>query len=113
MNILNNFNNKSDYLFLNNRSTPFNRKTLNKLMEKITKNLSLKIKVTCYTMRHSIASHLIQNKVDIRDVQELLGHESIKRTQSYCHLTITDLKKVHAMFHPREICNNEIKDINN
>ncbi|MBN2545215.1 MAG: tyrosine-type recombinase/integrase [Spirochaetes bacterium] len=95
-------NNNSDYLFLNNRSTPFNRQTLNKLMNRLTKNLGLKIKVTCYTYRHSIATHLIQNKVDIRFVQELLGHESIKTTQRYCHLTITDLKKVHALYHPRE-----------
>jgi site-specific recombinase XerD len=49
---------------------------------------------------------LIQNKVDISYVGELLGHESIKTTEKYCHLTITDLKKVHAMFHPREIKNN-------
>jgi len=95
-------NKDSDYLFLNNRFFPFNRLTLNKLMNRLTKNLGLKIKVTCYTYRHSTATQLIQNKVDIRYVQELLGHESIKTTQRYCHLTITDLKKVHALCHPRE-----------
>ncbi len=106
-------NNNSDYLFLNSRCSPFNRKTLNTLMQKLTKNLSLKIKVTCYTYRHSLATHLIQNKVDISYVGELLGHESIKTTERYCHLTITDLKKVHALYHPREMIDNEIKAINN
>lgn len=96
-------NNKNDYLFLNDRGLPFNRKTLNNLMERITRNLELKIKVTCYTFRHSVATHMIQNKVDIRFVQELLGHESIKTTQRYLHLTITDLKKVHSLYHPREV----------
>lgn len=102
-------NTQSEYLFLNNRSTPFNRNTLNKLMERLTRHLGFKKKVTCYTYRHSIATQLIQNKVDIKFVQELLGHESIKTTQRYCHLTITDLKKVHALFHPREACGDSNK----
>jgi site-specific recombinase XerD len=79
-------------------------------MTRLTKHLGFNKKVTCYTYRHSIATQLIQNKVDIRYVQELLRHESIKTTQRYCHLTITDLKRVHALFHPREIYSGSVKD---
>ena len=53
-------------------------------------------------LRHSCATHMVQNGAPLRHVQELLGHNSIETTQIYTQLTITDLKDAHGRFHPRE-----------
>ena len=92
------------HLFLTLRGNPFNRETINKcVIGTVLKGVKLNKKISCYTFRHSIATHLIKNKVDIRFVQELLGHSSLRTTQKYCHLEISDLKKMHALYHPREV----------
>ena len=72
-------------------------------MRQVMKNVRINKKVSCYTFRHSLATHLVKNKVDIRYVGQLLGHESLRTTQKYVHLEISDLKKMHAMYHPREM----------
>ncbi len=92
------------YLFLTERGQKFDRETLNKcVIRQVMKNVRINKKVSCYTFRHSVATHLVKNKVDIRFVSQLLGHESLRTTQKYTHLDINDLKKVHSMFHPREL----------
>ncbi len=92
------------YLFLSQRGNPFSRDTINAcVIRSVLRNVKLNKKITCYSMRHAVATHLIKNKVDIRYVSELLGHKSINTTQKYCHLEISDLKKMHALYHPREI----------
>ena len=58
--------------------------------------------ISCYTFRHSVASQLLHNKADIAHIAKLLGHASLRTTQQYLHIDITDLKKVHSMCHPRE-----------
>jgi integrase len=55
-----------------------------------------------HVWRHTYASHLIQNRANLRHVQDLLGHRSLATTERYSRLTITDLKEAHAKFHPRE-----------
>ena len=91
------------YLFLSERGRPFNRETLNRcVITQVMKYVKINKKVSCYTFRHSVASHLVKNKVDIRYVSQLLGHESLKTTQKYVHLEISDLKKMHSLYHPRE-----------
>lgn len=55
-----------------------------------------------HTFRHSVATHLLQRGAGIRYIQELLGHRSILATQIYTRVTIPDLKRAHAKFHPRE-----------
>ena len=91
------------YLFLTTRGCKFD-KAIIKWKSNSTSNERFRInkKVTCYTFRHSIATHLVKNKVDIQFVSQLLGHESLKTTQKYVHLEISDLKKVMSMYHPRE-----------
>ena len=57
--------------------------------------------VSAHTLRHSFATHLLQEGAGIREIQELLGHEDVSTTQIYSHLNIKKLKKDYKKFHPR------------
>lgn len=99
------------WLFLSQRGNPFNKSTINKcVMNSITRNMDSNKHISCYTMRHSVASHLLANNVDIMYIAKLLGHSSLKTTQRYLRIEIGDLKKMHSLYHPRERKNQEILD---
>ena len=91
------------YLFLTTRGKPFNRSTVNKcVIHQVMNHVNIQKHVTAYTFRHSTASHLVKSKVDIRFIQELLGHSNLQTTQKYTHLNMEDLKKMHQLHHPRD-----------
>ena len=90
-------------LFLSSRGTPFTRETINRsVMGRANKLLGGRKRISCYSLRHGVASHLIANGVDIFYVAKLLGHESLETTKRYLKMEISDLKRVHAKYHPRE-----------
>jgi integrase/recombinase XerD len=62
----------------------------------------IKKNITTHTIRHTCATHMLRNGAPIRHVQEMLGHESLESTQVYTRVTINDLKKIHAKYHPGE-----------
>ena len=90
-------------LFLSQRGNPFNKTTINKsVMRAVTRKLGGKRYLSCYSLRHGIATHLLANRVDITYIARLLGHASLRTTQRYAHVEIGDLKKMHSLYHPRE-----------
>ena len=62
----------------------------------------IKKQVTCHTLRHTCATHLLKHRANIRYIQQQLGHRSLKTTQKYLQVEIGDLKEVHRRCHPRE-----------
>ena len=91
------------FLFLTQHGNPFNRKSINKfVMKPIGRRSMVKKDITVYSFRHSIATHLLQRRVDVAYIAELLGHKSLNTTQQYLKIDISDLKRVHSLYHPRE-----------
>ena len=75
---------------------------IEKIVAKYARRCGLSIKVSPHTLRHSFATDLLIGGADLRSVQEMLGHESIRTTQVYTHVTNRHLKEVHKAFHGRE-----------
>jgi site-specific recombinase XerD len=70
-------------------------------VERYAKVAGVKKKVTPHLWRHTCATHLLQNRANLRHVQELLGHKSLATTERYLRVTIADLKDAHRRHHPR------------
>lgn len=96
-------NHNTDRLFLSYRGNPIDAHTLGDLVKAHAGLAKIKRKhVTPHVLRHSCATHMVQNNANLRHVQEMLGHESLATTERYLRLTIVDLKQAHAKYHPRE-----------
>ncbi len=94
-------NKKSSSLFLNYRGESLTRKGIWKNLKKQCRMLNLNINYTVHTLRHSFATHLIQNGADIRGVQALMGHSSINSTEIYTHLDMRHLESQYNKYHIR------------
>ncbi len=87
-------------LFLGLTGEPISRQTIYLLVKEYSERIGLE-DVSPHTLRHSFATHLIQNRADIRSVQQMLGHADISTTQIYTHMTDVHLRKTYEKFHPR------------
>ena len=91
----------STFLFVSKKCASINRKSVWRLLKRYMERTPINKNITPHTLRHSFATHLLQNNVDLRSVQELLGHIDISTTQIYTHVVPLQLKKTHKKHHPR------------
>ncbi len=87
-------------LFVTDAGNPINRQIIFLFIKEYAKKIGIE-DVSPHTLRHSFATHLIQNSADIRSVQQMLGHADISTTQIYTHITDVHLRKTYERFHPR------------
>lgn len=91
----------SEFVFVSRGGKRLSREMLWVLVKKYVQRAGLPKKTSPHTLRHSFATHLLAGGADLRAVQELLGHASIRTTQLYTHVDHSRLKALHAKFHPR------------
>jgi len=92
---------ESDYLFISKKGSKLNRKSVWRLLKNYVAQTQINKNITPHTLRHSFATHLLENGADLRSVQELLGHMDISTTQIYTHLVKEELQKIHSKYHPK------------
>lgn len=88
-------------VFLSTRGRPLSRKTIWVHIKKYARTAGIKKNITPHTLRHSFATHLLDNGADLRVIQEMLGHADISTTQIYTHVDQGRVKEAHYRFHPR------------
>ncbi len=89
-----------EYLIINARGKQITTRGVEKIIDDIVKKASLKKHVSPHMLRHSFATHMLNEGCDIRTVQELLGHESLESTQIYTHVSNERLREVYLKCHP-------------
>jgi integrase/recombinase XerC len=92
---------QSDALFLNNKGGRLTTRSVGRMLEKHLQSAGLDPRTTPHTLRHSFATHLLDNGADIRGVQELLGHKALTTTQVYTHVTPKRMEESYRAAHPR------------
>ncbi|WP_017471873.1 tyrosine recombinase XerC [Amphibacillus jilinensis] len=91
----------SSAVFLNAKGTPLTDRGIRFILNKIVKDAALTIHIHPHALRHTFATHLLNEGADLRSVQELLGHDHLSSTQIYTHVTKDRLKDVYMKNHPR------------
>ncbi len=94
-------NQDCEYLFISKKGSKLNRKSVWRLLKNYVSRININKNITPHTLRHSFATHMIENGADLRSVQELLGHMDISTTQIYTHLAKKKLQEIHKQFHPK------------
>ena len=91
----------SDYLFLNNNGSSLTAGGVEYIINKVVKMSGIKSHVSPHTLRHTFATHMLNEGADLKSVQELLGHSDLKTTGIYTHVSNEHLRKVYLSAHPR------------
>lgn len=89
-----------EHLFLNYRHEPITTRSIQRIFEMFRKFLKIHRPITPHKIRHSFATHLLQQGADLRVVQELLGHKTISSTEKYTHVSLEDLSTLCDTIHP-------------
>jgi integrase/recombinase XerD len=91
------------HLFVSTRSGgPLDDADIVRIVQKAARRAGITKHISPHTLRHSVATHLLQSQADIRQIQKLLGHRRLSSTEIYTHVEIGDLQEVIARCHPRE-----------
>jgi len=96
-----------DILFVNSKGGELNPRSLRRIITNYSKKINIGKEITVHTFRHSFATYLLNEGVDIKYVQELLGHKSLSTTQIYTRVSKSFLKEVYLRTHPFNVTNNK------
>ena len=90
-----------DALFLNSRGARLTARSIERMVAAYGQRAGISVQVTPHALRHSFATHLVEMGMDLRMIQELLGHASLSTTQKYTHLNLEHLSRVYDKAHPK------------
>jgi integrase/recombinase XerC len=91
----------ADYFFISKKGLKLSESFVYRLINSYFSKVSEKVKKSPHVLRHTFATHLLNNGADLNSVKELLGHSSLASTQVYTHNSLSELKKVYTNAHPR------------
>lgn len=93
--------NETGFFFINNRGRKLSEQSVRFMVDKYAKSVNAELHITPHMFRHTVATLLLEEDVDIRYIQEFLGHSSITTTQIYTHVSLNAQKKILSKKHPR------------
>ena len=95
--------NKSKYLFSSKDGNMISKSTIYRIIKKYFRKVSTKVKLSPHVLRHTFATHLLNNGADINSIKEILGHSSLSSTQIYTKIKMPKIISDYKKSHPREI----------